>query len=264
MAVGKNKKLGKKKGAKKRLTDPFARKEWYHVRAPAPFEKNAVGRTMTTKTTGQKLARDSLLGRVFEASLGDLKNHAEDEAFRKFKLRCEDVQGNVCLTNFHGMDLTTDKLRSLVRKWHSLIEAFVDVKTTDGYQLRLFCIGFTKGRPNQHKKTSYSQSAQTRAIRKKMVEIMEREAGGSELKDVVQKLIAEVIGKDIEKATQGIYPLQNVFVRKVKVLRSPKYDQSKLLELHGGAASFEDIGKAVPRAEESTPAVDTPMAAETE
>ena len=47
------------------------------------------------------------------------------------------MQGTQCLTGFHGMDFTRDKLCSLIKKWHSLIEAFVDVKTTDGYHLRM-------------------------------------------------------------------------------------------------------------------------------
>ena len=53
-------------------------------------------------------------------------------AHRKIKLKCADVAGKNLLTTFYGMDLTTDKLRSLVRKWQSLIEAHVDVKTSDG------------------------------------------------------------------------------------------------------------------------------------
>ena len=61
------------------------------------------------------IASDGLKGRVFEVSLADLQN--DEVAFRKFKLICEDVQGKNCLTNFHGMDMTTDKLRSLVKKW---------------------------------------------------------------------------------------------------------------------------------------------------
>ena len=47
------------------------------------------------------------------------------------------------------MDFTTDKLRSLVRKWQTLIEAHVEVKTTDGYYLRMFAIAFTKKRAGQ-------------------------------------------------------------------------------------------------------------------
>lgn len=62
------------------------------------------------------------------------------------------------------MDFTTDKLRSLVRKWQTLIEAHVDVKTTDNYTLRMFCIGFTKRREYQVKRTCYAQSSQIRQV----------------------------------------------------------------------------------------------------
>jgi small subunit ribosomal protein S3Ae len=249
MAIGKNKKLGKKKKAGKKTADPFAKKEWYDVRAPAVFPNRSVGKTVVTRTAGTKIARDSLIGRVYEVSLADLKPHGEDDAFRKFSLKIQDVQGRQCLTNFSGMDMTTDKLRSLVRKWHTLIEAYTDIKTTDGYFLRLFAIGFTRRRPNQTKKTSYAQTAQVNQIRKKMVDIIQKEASSVDLCELVAKFIPEIIGKEIEKATQGIYPLQNVFIRKVKVLRAPKADLGKLLEIHGGAAAI-DTGKPVERAAE--------------
>lgn len=244
MAIGKNKKLGKKKGsAKKKIVDPFVKKEWYDVRAPGQFVNRNIGKTPVNRTSGTKLSVDSLRNRVFTVSLADLQKD-EDQAFRKIRLRIEDIQGTKCLTNFFGMDLTTDKLRSLVRKWQTLIEAHTDVNTTDGYRLRIFCIGFTKKRPNQQCKTSYAQSSQIRAIRRKMIDIMTREASTSDLKDLVNKFIPEGIGKTIEKVCQGVYPLQNVFIRKVKVLKTPKFDSGKLLEVHGESTG-EDTGKKV-------------------
>ena len=74
-----------------------------------------------------EIASDGLKGRVFEVSLADLQN--DEVAFRKFKLMAEEVQGRNVLTNFHGMSLTTDKLRSMVKKWQvcSSIHYGVDV-----------------------------------------------------------------------------------------------------------------------------------------
>jgi len=246
MAVGKNKRLSKgKKGLKKKVQDPFTRKDWYSVKAPSTFSTREVGKTFVNRTTGLKNANDSLKGRIIEVSLADLQND-EEHSFRKIKLRVDEIQGKNCLTNFHGLDFTSDKLRSLVRKWQTLIEANVTVKTTDDYLLRLFAIAFTKKRQSQIKKTTYAQTSQIRAIRKKMTEIIQREAATCSLAQLTQKLIPEVIGKEIEKATGGIYPLQNVHIRKVKLLKAPKFDLGALLGLHGESTTDES-GQKVER-----------------
>jgi len=244
MTVGKNKKVvsSKKKGGKKRITDPFARKDWYEVKAPQMFVSRDVMYTIATRSAGMKDAKDSLRGRVYTVSLAELKPQADDESYRKISLKAEEIHGKAVLTNFHGMDLTRDKLCSLIRKKQTLIECHTDVKTADGYLMRLFCIGLTTRRKNQLRLTSYAQSAQVRTIRKKMVEILQKEAKDVDMSALVEKLISDSIGKEIEKACQGIYPVQSVFIRKVKTLRAPRLDVAKLLELHGGAAAVADIG----------------------
>jgi small subunit ribosomal protein S3Ae len=260
MAVGKNKRLSKagKKGGKKKVIDPFTRKEWYDVKAPSMFQNRNIGKTLVNRTQGTKIASDGLKGRVYEVSLGDL--NTDDVEFRKFRLICEDVQGRYCLTNFHGMDFTRDKLASMVKKWQTLIECVADVKTTDGYLLRFFCIAFTKRHQNQQKKTTYAQHTQVRQIRAKMKEVIEREVQASELREVVNKLIPDSVGRDIEKACQGIYPLHDVYIRKVKVLKKPKFEHGKLMEMHGdyhGAkvATTEEGGQKIERPDGFEPKV---------
>jgi len=249
MAVGKNKRLtkGGKKGNKKKAGDPFLKKEWYDIKAPSVFSVRSCGKTLISRTQGTKIASEEMKGRVLEINLADL-NKDDDQAFKKVRLCVEDVQGKNCLTDFHGMELTRDKQCSLIRKWHTLIEANCDVKTTDGYTVRIFVMAFTKRHGDQVGTNCYAQSAQIRKIRQKMVEIIIDETNKGQLRDLVKKLIPESIGKEIEKQTQGIYPLKDVMVRKVKILKKPKFDITKLMEMHQSTGD-EDEGAAFGRPE---------------
>uniref|UniRef100_A0A8W8MQN8 40S ribosomal protein S3a n=7 Tax=Magallana gigas TaxID=29159 RepID=A0A8W8MQN8_MAGGI len=97
-----------------------------------------------------------------------------------------------------------------------------------------------------------------KTIRRKMVDIITKEVTSNDMKEVVNKLIPDSIGKDIEKACQGIYPLHDVFIRKVKVLKKPKFDIGKLMEMHGEGGSktvITDSGETVARPEGYEPPV---------
>ena len=116
----------------------------------------------------------------------------------------------------------------------------------------MFSIGFTKRQANSNKANCYANSAQVRRIRAKMIEIMTAEASKVPLRELVKRFITEAIGKEIEKQTKGIYPMKDCFIRKVKMIKKPKFDLLKLMELHGtteadaGASISRDV---VPEAE---------------
>jgi len=232
MTAGKNPRNFKKKGQKKKVAHPFIKKEWYNVLAPSIFETNRPTLTPCNKTAGQKIAADSLRGRVFEISLADLMNENHEVAWRKVQLQIEEVKGMDCYTNFYGLDVTRDKLCTLVKKWHSLIEAFVQAKTQDGYLLRMFTVAFTRRHRRQVKATCYAKNSQQKLIRQKMMEIMLGEITKNSLQALFKKLLTDQIGKQIQKECSKIFPLENVLIRKVKVLKKPKFDLTKLMELY--------------------------------
>lgn len=162
------------------------------------------------------------------------------------------MEGTACFTNFHGMDVTRDKLCSLVRKWQTMIETYVDVKTQDDYFLRLFVICFTARMQRQLRATSYATSAKIKLIRKRMAEIIMRTVQQNTLKSLVPVLMEEKIEEDIKKACAKLYPLQNVLIRKAKVLKKPKFDASRMNEFYGekGAAATEILSQPAAQTEE--------------
>jgi len=61
---------------------------------------------------------------------------------------------------------------------------------------------------------------------------MINECQKSTLRDLFKKFLSDQVSKQITKECSKIFPLENVLMRKVKVLKKPKFDLTKLMELH--------------------------------
>lgn len=70
-----------------------------------------------------------------------------------------------------------------------------------------------------------------------MIEIMAQDVQINDLKEVVNALTPDSIKKDTEKACQSVYPLCDVFVRKVKTPKQPNFESGKLMALCGEDSS---------------------------
>lgn len=132
-------------------------------------------------------------------------------AYRKIQILVEDVQGKNVLTNFwgiQGMDFTTDKLRSLVHKWQTLIEAHVDVKTTDNFSLRISgCSALASLRDDLIRLNNLLCTVQSdQTDPSMMAEIMVNQASTCDLKDLVQKLSLKELGKRSRRLLQAFTP----------------------------------------------------------
>jgi small subunit ribosomal protein S3Ae len=197
------------------------------------FQNRKFTKSPVNVSAGKKLSSDAMKGRVYEVNLGDLNLSSAPN--KKIKLIVDDAtdsRAKLALTNFYGMDTTKDHLCSLIRKWHTLIETFVDVKTSDGFLLRFFPIAFTASSgKKQLKATTYAQRSQVKLIRRKMVEVITKEVSKCSLKDVVVKLITDKLPTEISQQAKKIFPVHNCIIRKVKTIKRPRFDISQLLSI---------------------------------
>ncbi|KAM0677879.1 ribosomal 40S subunit protein S1B [Binucleata daphniae] len=215
------KKKGAKKGTKKKPVDTFAKKEWYDLKTPQMFSNSSAGKTLVTRSSAKQNLSKLLYGRCFEANQADLNNNEENN-FRKFKFVIDDVRGKEAHSSFYGMDLTTDKARGIIKKWHTLIEGDTLIKTEDGYLLRVFVMAQSKRSEGFTKARCYIQSTAIKKIRKEMFQVIQEDLEGCDIDTVMQKLCDETIGKGIEERTRSIFPLQNCYTKKVMVVKRPK------------------------------------------
>ena len=130
------------------------------------------------------------------------------------------------------MDMTRDKQCFIINKWQSTIETFVDIKTKDGYLIRVFFISFTNRRKTQLKATCYAQQSQKKQIMAKMREIMIAEGTKSTMKELLVTFIEGRIEKAIARQCNKVFPLKDVYVRKMKTIKKPKNMSNSMTELY--------------------------------
>ena len=233
MSLGKNKKSFSKgrKGGKKKVGERFTKKEWWNIKAPGMFMKRMFTQSPVNQTVGKKLASESMKGRVFEANLGDL--NTDYECNQKIKLIVEDADGKskIALTNFYGLECTRDYLCSLIRKWHTLIDLFVDCKTSDGFLMRFFVVAFTAKEYSQKKAICYANRAQVKQMRAIMTKIITRECKASTLKELVNKVLGKQLTDEMAQKCKHIFPLENITIKKVKSIKRPRVDMTQLSQM---------------------------------
>jgi len=219
--VNKNKRgQGVVKSNRKKNVEFLSKKDWFDVKSPKDFGEKVIGKTLVNKTNNISKIMGSLKNRNYRVTLNELKN-TDDPSHKQLTLRCHNSEEKICTTIFYGLDTSRDKFFSLIRRWQTLIEINSDVKTKDGYFLRIFLVTFSRKRRNQVKKTSYIKSSQVRSIRRKMEEILIRETTSCTMKDLIPKLISEKLVDEIGFSGSKIFPLQNVIIKKVKLIETP-------------------------------------------
>jgi len=231
MTVGKNKGLKKSgKAIKKAERHAFVKKEWYQlITAPAFGSPKPVGWIPCNTTIGKKSAEDNVLGRVCEVNYADIKTDSNMN-WRKVKMQVEKVEGGNLYTSFAGMSCTRERIVSQLRKRQTLIDVFADVKTSDGYILRVHVLLCTNRSHGQRKTNSYAKSSEVKRIRKIVIKHLTERAAKDSVDNFSANILSDVLPNTLLKEAQRVFPIRFCLITKVKVLKKSKVDVAKLVE----------------------------------
>ncbi len=187
-----------------RKADSRKAKQWYKVVSPEMFGRSPVGETVAYDP-------DKIVGRVIETTLGDLTNNFSKQN-TKLRFRVDRVAGDSAYTKFVGHEMTTDYIRSLVKRRTSRIDTIIDVATTDGYQVRVKPSCFTVKR---------ARANQVKSIREISRNVVLEKAKGLDLNQLIQDVVNGKLSLDIYKEAKMVYPLRRVEVRKTQIMAEP-------------------------------------------
>ncbi|ADP76936.1 SSU ribosomal protein S3AE [Methanothermus fervidus DSM 2088] len=190
---------------RRRARDTWKEKKWYTILSPKYFGEKEIGLTPARSP-------DLVVNRTVEATVRELTGDFSKQ-YMKLKFRINDVTGDVAKTKYIGHEMTTDYVRSLIRRGTSRVDAPVIVNTKDGYKIKVYTLIITARR------TKTSQQREIRRIaQEKVLEL----AAERTLEEFIKDMIDGKISSEVQESAKVIYPIRRVEIIKTKVLSEPE------------------------------------------
>lgn len=192
------------KARRRRVRDTWKEKQWYKIMTPKEFGDAEIGTTP---------ARDPeiLVKRRVESSMRELTGDFSKQ-YVKLYFQINDVAGDIANTKFVGHHVTTDYVRSMIRRGTSRIDTLSEITTKEGYKVDVHIIAITVKR---------AKASQQKFIRETMANLIQQAVDGKTFPEFVEGVISGKMASSIYHETKKIYPLKRVEIIKTQVAEEP-------------------------------------------
>ena len=112
-------------------------------------------------------------------------------------------------TDFVGHQVTTDYVRSMIRRGTSRIDAIVNVTSKDGVKLKIHVLAITIKR---------AKSSQQKFIRETMEKMVQNAAKDKNFQELIEDILGGKMASHIYHESKKIYPLKRVETIKTRVI----------------------------------------------
>ena len=212
----------KGKAAARKVKDKWKAKEWYKIYAPRMFNQVELGETPSSDPS-------SIMGRQAEVTVHELTGDFS-KMHIKIRFRVDEVKGLEAHTVFTGHELTSDYVRRLTRRKRTKTDHVIDVRTKDGYLIRLKPMSITEQR---------IQAAQETAIRGLMYSSLQSSVADMTVSELVKSIISGDLTRDLSHACKVIIPIKRIEIRRSEVLEAgtPSVEEPSIQERFGQEAA---------------------------
>lgn len=217
----------KSKGTSRKVKDKWKAKEWYKVHASRMFNEAEIGETPAADPS-------TLIGRTAEATLQELTGDFS-KMHIKVKFKINSVDGHDAKSVFVGHSLTSEYVRRLTRRKKTKTDHVVDVKTKDGFTLRIKPMSIAEKR---------IQTSQEDAMRRIMHDALMKMGEENNLSDIIKAIMSGDMARDLAKACRVIMPMKRIEIRKSEVLAFAE-EKDPIIEAPAEEEAAEEEPEAV-------------------